>query len=55
MCVVGEPTAHKMAGSSRTGTGLRALWRDVDRDWKSVAVGAAIVAVIFLFEIHVPW
>lgn len=33
----------------------RSRWEAIDRDWRSVVVGAAIVALIALFELRVPW
>lgn len=30
-------------------------WRDLERDWQSVLVGAAIVALVSLLELQIPW
>ncbi|EMA41833.1 hypothetical protein [Halobiforma nitratireducens] len=30
-------------------------WRALERDWQSVAVGAAIVVATVALEIRVPW
>lgn len=33
----------------------RSWHQEIDRDWKSVAVGGAIVASVALFELPIPW
>ena len=30
-------------------------WRGLERDWRSVLVGATIVALVSLFELRIPW
>ncbi|WP_175416343.1 hypothetical protein [Natrinema versiforme] len=30
-------------------------WSDLERDWQSVLVGAAIVAPVSLLELQIPW
>ncbi|MFP8952914.1 hypothetical protein ACLI4Z_08080 [Natrialbaceae archaeon A-arb3/5] len=30
-------------------------WRALERDWQSVFVGAAIVALVGAFELPIPW
>lgn len=33
----------------------RSRWEAIDRDWRSVAVGAAIVALVGLLDVRIPW
>ncbi|MDG5761451.1 hypothetical protein QA600_19150 [Natronococcus sp. A-GB1] len=45
-------------GSTRLHRGVAAVrsrWRDLERDWQSVAVGATTVAAIAVFELQIPW
>ena len=30
-------------------------WRELERDWQSVVIGVVIVALIFVFELRIPW
>ena len=30
-------------------------WTALERDWRSVTVGAMIVLSVGLFDLHVPW
>ncbi|WP_200840398.1 hypothetical protein [Natrialba sp. INN-245] len=34
---------------------VRTHWRDLERDWQSVAVGAVIVVLVGAFELPIPW
>ena len=34
---------------------LRSQWHALERDWRSVAIGLAIVVVVSVFELRVPW
>ncbi|SIS12023.1 hypothetical protein [Natronorubrum thiooxidans] len=34
---------------------IRSQWTALERDWQSVAVGAAIVALTAAVEIQIPW
>lgn len=40
---------------SRPVATVYSLWRHLERDWQSVAIGVAIVALIVLLEVPVPW
>ncbi|SFB73372.1 hypothetical protein SAMN05444422_101571 [Halobiforma haloterrestris] len=33
----------------------RAQWQSIERDWRSVAVGAAIVTVTVALDLQIPW
>ncbi|WP_455447936.1 hypothetical protein [Natrinema thermotolerans] len=30
-------------------------WTVLERDWQSVLIGTAIVALVVLFELQIPW
>ncbi|WP_255170922.1 hypothetical protein [Natrononativus amylolyticus] len=34
---------------------VRAAWTRLERDWQSVVVGAAIVALTAAFGVQIPW
>ena len=34
---------------------VTARWAALERDWKSVAVGATIVALVSALELQIPW
>ena len=38
-----------------TADGLTARWSALERDWKSVVVGAAIVGLVNALGLQVPW
>ena len=33
----------------------RAFWTALERDWQSVAIGGAIVTLVVLLEVPIPW
>ncbi|MDR9381416.1 MAG: hypothetical protein RI560_07070 [Natronomonas sp.] len=35
--------------------GTLTRWSDLDTDWQGVLVGAAIVALVGLFGVDIPW
>ena len=38
-----------------TAGALTARWSALERDWKSVVVGAAIVGLVNALELQIPW
>lgn len=34
---------------------VRDWWTDLERDWKSVAVGLAVVALVVAADVRIPW
>ncbi|EMA36373.1 hypothetical protein [Natronobacterium lacisalsi] len=34
---------------------VRSRWRSLERDWRSVAVGAAIVTATVALDLQIPW
>ncbi|ELY66014.1 hypothetical protein [Natronococcus jeotgali] len=39
----------------RRAAAVRSRWTGLERDWQSVAVGAATVATVAVFELQIPW
>ncbi|OIB58729.1 hypothetical protein BBD46_06920 [Natrialba sp. SSL1] len=35
--------------------GVRSRWSALERDWQSVVVGATVVALVSLLDVHIPW
>lgn len=35
--------------------GISSRWNTIDRDWKCVLLGGAIVATVSLFNVSIPW
>lgn len=34
---------------------VRGRWTELERDWQSVAAGFAVVAVVVLLDVRIPW
>jgi len=40
---------------TRWANGARTVWSSLERDWRSVAVGALIVASVGVLDLQIPW